>query len=108
MRKYYDKLWYKETANNFYNAGINDDNFIMVTNSNRECKVAVKTPWGSISERITLNEIDMQGTVLTPLKCAVQIDSLGKDFIKDKKVPRYSIQVFISCSLLLVYSLEYT
>ena len=27
----------------------------------------------------------MQGTVLTSLKCSVQIDGLGKDFLKNKK-----------------------
>ena len=59
VRKCYDKLWYKETANDFYDAGIDDDNFILVTNSNRECQVAVKTPWGSISKRIPLKEIEI-------------------------------------------------
>ena len=85
VKKCYDKLWFKETANDFYDAGVKDDNFVLVTNANRNCQVAVKTPWGSTSKRTLLQEIEMQGTVLTSLKCSVQIDSLGKDCLKNKK-----------------------
>ena len=85
VNKCYDKLWYKEIANDFYDSGVDDDNFVLVTNSNRKCQVAVKTPWGSTSKRTLLQEIEMQGTVLTSLKCSVQIDGLGKDFLKNKK-----------------------
>ena len=80
-KKCYDKLWYEETANDFYDAGVKDDNFVMVTNANRNCKVALQTPWGSISERRHHKEIEMQGLVLTSLKCSVQIESLGKEVI---------------------------
>ena len=85
VKKCYDKLWYKETANDFFDSGVDDEHFVTVTNSNRNCQVAVKTPWGSTSPRKLLHEIEMQGTVLTSLKCAVQIDTLGKDSLKNKK-----------------------
>ena len=48
-----------------------------IVNSNKDCQVAVKTPWGTVTERKTINHIEMQGTVITSLKCAVQIDTLG-------------------------------
>ena len=73
------KLWYAETANDFYDAGVNDDQFITIANSNENCQVAVKTPWGTTTERRNLNSIEMQGTVLTSLKCSVQLDTLGKE-----------------------------
>ena len=38
-------------------------------------------PWGSISERKTLNNIEMQGTVITIIKCSVQIDPLGPEYL---------------------------
>ena len=47
--------------------------------------MAVKTPWGSLTDRVTLNELEMQGTVLSNIKCSVQIDSLGKDCIIENK-----------------------
>ena len=57
VMKCYDKLWFKETANDFFDAGVNDDNFVLVTNANRNCQVAIKTPWGSTTKRICLQEI---------------------------------------------------
>ena len=52
--KCYDKLWFKETANDFYDAGVDDDEFVLVTNANRNCQVAIKNPLGSTSKRICL------------------------------------------------------
>ena len=79
VKKCFDKLWYSETANDLYNAGVKDDKFVTIANSNKDCQVAIKTPWGSITERKTLSNIEMQGTVITSLKCAVQIDTLGPE-----------------------------
>ena len=78
-------MWYTETSNDLFKAGVQDDTFILVTNSNKDCQVAVKTPWGSLTERVTLKELEMQGTVLSNIKCSVQIDSLGKDCITENK-----------------------
>ena len=46
------------------------------------CHVAVKTPWGSTTERIVLEKIEMQGTVPAPLKASVQLDTLGKECLE--------------------------
>ena len=81
IEKCFDKMWASETANDMFKAGLNDDKFVLVANSNRECQVAVKTPWGSLTERKTFRDIEMQGGVLTPLKCSVQIDTLGKEML---------------------------
>ena len=83
ISKCFDKMWYTETSNDLFKAGVQDDTFILVTNSNKDCQVAVKTPWGSLTERVTLKELEMQGTVLSNIKCSVQIDSLGKDCITE-------------------------
>ena len=73
---------YKETANDLFNAGVPDDHFVLMANSNKKCQVAVRTPWGSVTDRVELNEIEMQGTVPAPLKCSIQIDTLGKECIE--------------------------
>ena len=44
VRKCFDKMSYKETANDLFNAGVNDDKFILLANSNKVAQVAVKTP----------------------------------------------------------------
>ena len=46
---------------------------------NQKCEVAVKTPWGSLTDRVCLNRIKMQGTNPAPLKCSVQVDTLGME-----------------------------
>ena len=79
VKKCFDKLWFSETANDIFDVGVDDDQFVTIANSNKECKVAVKTPWGSTTERKVLKDIEMQGTVITSLKCSVQIDTLGKE-----------------------------
>ena len=45
---------------------------------NEKCEIAIKTPAG-VTERFSLEEIEMQGTVAGPIKATVQIDSLGRD-----------------------------
>ena len=36
----------------------------------------------SITKRVEMKEIEMQGTVPAPLKCSVQLDSLGKECLE--------------------------
>ena len=76
---------YRETANDIYNTGVNDDKFLLLANANKESRVAVKMPWGRTTSRVTLAEIEIQGTVTAPIKCAIQVDSLGNDCLRRKK-----------------------
>ena len=85
IKKCFDKMWASETANDMFKAGLNDDTFVLVANSNSECQVAVKTPWGTLTKRKALKNIEMQGGVLTPLKCSVQIDTLGKETLESSE-----------------------
>ena len=78
VAKCFDKLDYVSTANDLYSAGVQNDKFVVIGNSNKTCEVAIKLPWGSNSKSITFHEIEMQGTVLAPLKCSISIDKIGK------------------------------
>ena len=82
VTKCFDKLDYMNTANDFFKAGVQNDKYLIVENSNKECNVAIKTPWGTKTERFTLNNIEMQGTVLAGLKCAISIDNMGKEALE--------------------------
>ena len=85
IAKCFDKMWFEETGNDIFNAGIDDDKFVLLVNSNLKCQVAVKTPWGSVTDRICLERIEMQGTVPAPLKASVQLDTLGKECIENNE-----------------------
>lgn len=63
----FDSMWWEETANDLWDKGVRDDKFTLISLMNEECDVSVKTPVGQ-TERFTLNKIEMQGTVLGPLK----------------------------------------
>jgi hypothetical protein len=77
ISKCFDAMWAEETMNDLYDAGVRDDKFALVSLMNEKCQVKVKTPVGD-TDRFELNRIEMQGTVPAPLKCAVQMDTLGR------------------------------
>ena len=83
VSKCFDKLEYTSTATDLYNAGVKDDKFDVIANSNKNCQVAIRTPWGSTTERMNMKRIEMQGTVLAGLKCSISIDTIGKEILNN-------------------------
>jgi hypothetical protein len=77
-------MWNEETMNDFYDVGVHDDKFVLLSKMNEECKVCVKTLVG-VTDQLILKNIEMQGTVPAPLKCAAQIDGLGRKCYTEKK-----------------------
>ena len=49
---------------------------LFVTTTNEKNQIAVKTPYG-ISQRFTIQDIIMQGTVFGPLACTASMSKLG-------------------------------
>ena len=83
VAKCFDKLEFINTSNDLFNSGVQDDKFVLITNSNKKCDVSVKTPWGENTKRTILSNLEMQGTVLAGLKCSVSIDSIGKESLQN-------------------------
>ena len=77
ISKCFDAMWYEDTMNDVFDAGLKGDKFALISLMNKKCLVKVKTPVGDTA-RFELNRIEMQGTVPAPLKCSVQIDTLGQ------------------------------
>ena len=90
MTKCFDKLEFTNTAIDLYKAGVQDDKFLIVTNSNKINNVAIKTPLGK-TRRKPIHKVEMQGTVLAGLKCAVTVDTIGKEALENtnEKLFRY-------------------
>ena len=57
ISKCFDAMWAEETMNDFYDAGVRDDRFSLISLMNEQCKVKVKTPVGD-TERFELNARD--------------------------------------------------
>ena len=84
LSKCFDAMWSQETMNDLYDNGVKDEIFVLLSKMNERCRVSVKTPVGT-TEEFELNNIEMQGTVPAPLKCASQMDGLGKKCYSNKK-----------------------
>ena len=84
----FDGMWLEDCLNDLYEAGVQNPNLALIHAANTKNKVAVKTPNG-ISERVTINDIVMQGEVMAPLECSVSVDTFGKECQKEEKYLYY-------------------
>ena len=84
IAKCFDAQWHAETMNDMWDVGLRDDKFAVVSELNRKCNIAIRTPVG-LTERFEMNDIEMQGTVMGPIKCSVQLDTLGRDCYERQK-----------------------
>ena len=58
--------------------------------------MSVKTPWGSLCEKFTIDEVEMQGSFLAPIRCSVQIDSLGKQYMNELEMNAH-VYKYMNC-----------
>ena len=78
IEKCFDAQWHSETMNDLWDVGLRGDKFALVSELNRKCDIAIKTPVG-LTQRFEMKDVEMQGTVMGPIKCSVQLDTLGRD-----------------------------
>ena len=79
--KCFDEMWYAETLNDLWNVKIQDDTFSLISKLDEKCKIVVKTPCGT-TDNFELERIVLQGSVFGPIKCAVQMDTLGREALQ--------------------------
>ena len=61
-------MWLEDCLNDLYDAGVQNPNLGLIYAANSKNKVAIKTPNG-LTERVSIDNIVMQGEVLAPLVC---------------------------------------
>ena len=81
----FDSMWMEVTINDMFEAGIKDDNLVLLYKANENNKVKIKTPCGN-SEQILLKKIILQGETFGSIECSVQIDTFGKECINEEKL----------------------
>ena len=79
----FDSMWLKETMNDLYEAGVQDDQLAVLYEANKNVNVAVKTPNG-LTDRVKIKEIILQGDVFGPIECSVTVDSFGKECLEKR------------------------
>ena len=86
--KCFDSLWLKEVITALYEAGLQNDKLPLLFLENRNAQVAIKT-FGGITERISIKDIIMQGSVWGSLCCVALLDKLSKHVYANKELLYY-------------------
>ena len=47
LAKCFDSMWFQETMKDLWDAGVKDDKFVLISEMNTNCNIAVKTPVGT-------------------------------------------------------------
>jgi len=83
LEKAFDSLWAQECINDLYDAGCTDDKLVLMHLENQNAQVAMKTSAG-ITERESIGNMIMQGTVTGGLSCTTTTDKLAKYCYENK------------------------
>ena len=67
--------------NDFFEVAEKNDKLIIMNEANKNIEVAIKSAFGK-SDRESIGEIEMQGSVMGPIKASAQIDTVGKECIE--------------------------
>ena len=70
-------MWAKEAINDAYDLGFQNDKLPLVYMANENASIAIKTSAGT-TERTTISNVIMQGTVWAGLLCTSTMDKLRK------------------------------
>ena len=85
VEKCFDTLWAQECINTLYEHGLDNDKLVLLFEETRNAKIAVKTTMG-MTERISIKNLIMQGTVFGSIICSTVMDKLAKIFYQDKNL----------------------
>jgi hypothetical protein len=80
IQQCFDLMWDSETMNDMFEVSNKNEKLSLVYESGREAFIAINTPFGQ-TERVKVENIETQGTKITPIKVSIQIDSIGKECI---------------------------
>ena len=80
-KQMFDAINLEQAVSDIYNAGVNDDNLILIYKANKEVKMAVNTPNG-LSERKSIENVVIQGDTFGSILASVQVDSIGKEVME--------------------------
>ena len=83
--KCFNSLLTYKCINDLFEAGLQNDKLSLLFEINQNAQVAIKTSHG-VTERITIPNIIMQGTVWGSLQCTTTMDNLPKSVYKDKSL----------------------
>ena len=88
IKQCFDSVWLDDAINDLYHSGITSRNLNLLNEGNRSTSMCVETCLGK-SERITLSNIVMQGSVAGGTLCSNQLSKLCNEMYKEGVVYMY-------------------
>ena len=85
VEKCFDSLWVQECINTLFEYGLRNDKLVLLYEESKTAMIAIKTSSG-ITDRETIENIIMQGTVFGSLICTTVMDKLAKIFYSDENL----------------------
>ena len=77
VKQMFDFMWLSESMNDLYEVCEPDDKLALIYLSNTETFISVKTLFGP-TKQATINDTELQGSVISPIKASVSVDTIGK------------------------------
>ena len=78
-------MWLQSCINSLYEAGLKNDMLNLLYIENKNANIAVKIN-NSLSERRSVKDVEIQGSVWAGLKCTTMMDTLNKKVMSDKNL----------------------
>ena len=85
VNKCFDALWTHECINTLYELGVNNDNLVLLYEETKNAMIAIKTANG-LTERKTIQNVIMQGSVFGTIMCTAVMDKLAKIFYSESNI----------------------
>ena len=74
----FDSIDLQQALSDLYDAGVKDDNLVLLHEANKNIHMAVKTPSG-LTQRQVISNCVLQGDTWGSILASVQVDSIGKE-----------------------------
>ena len=78
----FDSINLEQALSDIFDVGVNDDTLALLHKANEEVHMSVKTPSG-LTDRQIVKNIVLQGDTWGSILASVQVDSIGKDCMKE-------------------------
>ena len=78
----FDKMWLQTSTNALYECGLRNDMLSLMFLENMNAQIAIKVN-NKLTRRIDVQNVEMQGTVMSSLKCTSSMDRLNKTGMSD-------------------------
>ena len=88
IKQCFDSVWLDEATNDLYNSGVKSRNLNLIYAGNKKTRMCVETHF-SRSQRVQLNNVVMQGSVLGGIICSNHIAQLSNSMFKEGEVYMY-------------------